>query len=180
MHKESERFIERMGLQFEADGLPRTAGRIMGLLLLREEPLSLDDISGELRVSKGSSSTNCRLLESGGWAERVSRPGDRRDFYRVAPDMALRSLDAAQAKMKSLLALLDDALETLPAELETGRRRIRAIGDFHRFLVVELRDIIARWAEIESASSGVGGGNGVGGGEGSGLGRPRGIGGESP
>ncbi|TVR64826.1 MAG: MarR family transcriptional regulator [Gemmatimonadales bacterium] len=151
MHKDSERFIERMGLQFETDGLPRTAGRIMGLLLLREAPLSLDDISGELGVSKGSSSTNCRLLESGGWAERVSRRGDRRDFYQVAPDMALRSLDAAQTRIKSLLALLDDALESLPAELETGRRRIRAVGDFHRFLVSELQDIMERWARIESA-----------------------------
>lgn len=154
MHEQSERFIERMGLQFESDGLPRTAGRIMGLLLIREDPLSLDSISVELGVSKGSCSMNCRLLESGGWAERVSLRGDRRDFYRVAPDLSLRSLDAAQGRVKAFLALLDDALDTLPAELEVGRDRIRLVGDFHRFLLTELRGVRARWAATGGDSPG--------------------------
>ncbi len=153
MHEQSERFIERMGLQFESDGLPRTAGRIIGLLLIREDPLPLDAISRELGVSKGSCSMNCRLLESGGWAERVSFRGDRRDFYRVAPDLSLRSLDAAQGRVKAFLGILDDALETLPPDLDVGRRRIREVGDFHRFLLGELRGVRARWAAMEDRVS---------------------------
>ena len=56
-------FIERMGLAFESDGLPRIAGRIFGLLLLSEDCRSLDELAAELKVSKGSVSTNARLLE---------------------------------------------------------------------------------------------------------------------
>lgn len=59
-------FVESMGLTLESDGLPRIAGRIFGWLLVSEEAQSLDDLAAELRVSKGSVSTNTRLLEQRG------------------------------------------------------------------------------------------------------------------
>ena len=68
-----------MGLALEADGLPRIAGRIFGLLLISEDALSLDKLASELRVSKASVSTNARMLEHRGVLEQVSRPADRRD-----------------------------------------------------------------------------------------------------
>ena len=55
-----------MGVALESDGLPRIAGRIFGLLLVSEDARSLDDLAAELRVSKGSVSTNARLLEQRG------------------------------------------------------------------------------------------------------------------
>ena len=36
MDAQTEDFIENMGLSLEADGLPRIAGRIFGLLLVSE------------------------------------------------------------------------------------------------------------------------------------------------
>jgi DNA-binding transcriptional regulator GbsR (MarR family) len=80
-------FIERMGLALETDGLPRIAGRIFGLLLVSDDARSLDDLAAELQVSKGSTSTNARLLEQRGLLERVCRPADRRDYYRPRPDL---------------------------------------------------------------------------------------------
>ena len=83
MDTRTAHFVERMGLALEADGLPRIAGRIFGLLLVSEEPRSLDELAAELRVSKASVSTNARLLEHRGVLEQVSRPADRRDYYRI-------------------------------------------------------------------------------------------------
>ena len=34
MHDASQKFVEKMGLLFEADGMPRIAGRVLGLLML--------------------------------------------------------------------------------------------------------------------------------------------------
>src|SRR5690349_5908934 len=79
-------FIEQMGLSAETGGLPRIAGRLFGLLLLSPGPRSLDEIAAALGVSKGSVSTDARLLLRHGWLRRVSRPGDRRDYYEMAPD----------------------------------------------------------------------------------------------
>ena len=86
MGEARERFIEEVGLAAEADGLPRIAGRLFGHLLLSPGPCTLDEIADALDVSKGSVSTDARLLLRHGWLRRTSRVGDRKDYYEMAPD----------------------------------------------------------------------------------------------
>src|SRR4026207_2250545 len=87
MDRPIAQFIERMGVALESDGMPRIAGRIFGLLLVSEDALSLDELAAELGVSKASVSTNARLLEERGGREGSGRAADRRDYYRVLPDL---------------------------------------------------------------------------------------------
>lgn len=86
----------------EGDGLPRIAGRIFGLLLTGEGELSLDEITSQLGASKGSASVNTRLLEQRGFIDRVSRPGDRRDYYRITPDLFERTMEQRLARWHRL------------------------------------------------------------------------------
>jgi DNA-binding transcriptional regulator GbsR (MarR family) len=95
-------FVERFAVAKEADGLPRIAGRIFGLLLTAERDLSLDEIARELGASKGSASVNTRLLEQNGFIERVSRPGDRRDYYSISPDLFERTMAERLARWHRL------------------------------------------------------------------------------
>jgi DNA-binding transcriptional regulator GbsR (MarR family) len=95
-------FVERFAVAKEADGLPRIAGRIFGLLLTSERDLSLDEIAKELGASKGSASVNTRLLEQSGFIERVSRPGDRRDYYSISPDLFERTMGERLARWHRL------------------------------------------------------------------------------
>ena len=95
-------FVERFAVAKEADGLPRIAGRIFGLLLTAERDLSLDEIAKELGASKGSASVNTRLLEQSGFIERVSRPGDRRDYYSISPDLFERTMGERLARWHRL------------------------------------------------------------------------------
>jgi DNA-binding transcriptional regulator GbsR (MarR family) len=81
MSREIEAFVERAGLLWENDGLPRIAGRIFGLTLLSPKPLALDEIAAALGVSQASVSNDTRLLERLGFLERVGQPGDRKDYY---------------------------------------------------------------------------------------------------
>ena len=74
-HTVSENFIERMGMIAQADGLPRIAGRIMGLIILEGGPYSFGELAKRLSVSRGSISTNTRLLENMGVIERTAKPG---------------------------------------------------------------------------------------------------------
>src|SRR5215210_7020106 len=43
-------FVDRMALALEADGLPRIAGRIFGLLLISDDCRSLDELATVLHV----------------------------------------------------------------------------------------------------------------------------------
>ena len=102
MHSQTVYLIERMGLVLELEGLPRIAGRIFGLLLVSEDARSLDDLAADLQVSKGSVSTNARLLEQRGLLERLCRPADRRDYYSVPSDLFLHTMDQRLARWQRL------------------------------------------------------------------------------
>ncbi len=106
MDQATRDFIESMGRQFEEDGAPRIAGRLFGFLMLQEEPCSLDDVAEQLQVSKGSASSNARLLEQLGIAERVTRAGDRRDYYQISPDIGERTLERAVQGIERMLGRL--------------------------------------------------------------------------
>jgi DNA-binding transcriptional regulator GbsR (MarR family) len=128
----ADEFIEMMGRHFEEEGTARIAGRLCGLLLLTDAPASLDDLAERLQVSKGSISLNARLLEDWGVAERITRPGDRRDFYRIAPDVSTRLLERQIERIKVLdgrMAALRPRLEPLPDTVRTRLDRAMAFND---------------------------------------------------
>lgn len=68
-------------------GLNPLMGRIVGLLIISEEPQSLDDIVEKLEMSKGPISQICRRLKERGLIDKVWIPGDRKDYYEAADDI---------------------------------------------------------------------------------------------
>jgi DNA-binding transcriptional regulator GbsR (MarR family) len=145
MHESARQFVERMGLHMEAEGLPRSAGRIFAHLLLAENACSLDELADTLQVSKASVSTNARLLEQCGVRERTCEPGDRRDFYRMRPDAWEQMLLVARKRWHEMEALLAQAESSLPCEMEFARMRLGEAERFHRLLVEELDTLVDRW-----------------------------------
>jgi len=93
-------FVEQIAVLLEADGMPRVAGRLFGLLLVSDDARSLDELAEQLGVSKASISVNARLLEDKGVVERISRQADRRDYYRIADDLLERTLEQRMNKMR--------------------------------------------------------------------------------
>ena len=102
-------FVERLAVVLESDGFPRIAGRIFGLLILSDEEVSLDDLAAILGASKASASVNTRMLEQKGVIERVSRPGDRRDYYRIASDPFIHTMEQRIAKWNRVRSVFGDA-----------------------------------------------------------------------
>jgi DNA-binding transcriptional regulator GbsR (MarR family) len=134
MDAKSEQFIERMGQLFEAEAGPRIAGRLFGLLLLTPGALSLDEIAETLRVSKASVSANARMLESMHVISRVTRPGDRRDYYEVSEDTQRRLIEVRLERMVRFKEALEQGLETEAAEQDVVRERLRSF--WHSFEVI--------------------------------------------
>lgn len=109
MDSDVAQFIERSGLLWEQDGFPRIAGRTFALMLISQDALSLDDIAETLGVSKASVSTDARLLERMGFLERVSRPGDRRDYYQVGPRSVERAMGERLRRLEQAAELIEFA-----------------------------------------------------------------------
>lgn len=134
-----ERFIEGQGLSAQGDGLPRIAGRMLGLMIYDGRAYSFGELATELRVSRGSVSTNARLLETLGALERVTRPGDRQDYFQLSEDPYSRILEGALERAERSRRTIEKAHTALPATGHAGPRgRLREYESFYRTIVEAL------------------------------------------
>jgi DNA-binding transcriptional ArsR family regulator len=138
-------FVEHLGCQMESDGYPRIAGRLFGALLLAPEAESLDHLAERLGVSKASVSLNARLLEDKGLLERVGRPGDRRDFYRVSDDLFRRSMEARLARWRSFHDALSAVRPWVAKRRPAVVSRIDELDLAYQHLLGTIRESLDRW-----------------------------------
>ncbi len=124
-------FIEQMGLAMEADGLPRIAGRMVGYLIVYGGPISFGELADILQVSRGSISTNARLLSTLGVIERVSFPGDRQNYYRLAKDPGEKIIKAGVARIKRVENIMTTATKTVPDSIQGSAERLQQMAHFY-------------------------------------------------
>src|SRR5262245_51048781 len=127
----AQHFIEQFGLALAAEGLSRTAGRLLGLILLLDEGGDLDFLAEQLHVSRASISTNTRLLESIGAIDRHSVPGQRRIVYRAAQRERDRGLEAVLFRMRRTRDVVAEARRHLPKGMAGARSRLRRVEDYY-------------------------------------------------
>ena len=146
----AERFVEGMGQLFEQDGFARIGGRILGHLMLQLEPQSLDALAADLQVSKASVSTNTRMLEGMGALERVTRPGDRRDYYQVADLMHERMLELRLARFRATRELLHEGMRSGAAGSAVARERMSSFADFFEYMEQAIKSTRTQWQHARS------------------------------
>lgn len=152
MDERIERFIERMGILGESEGLSRIAGRIFGFLLLEVSAASLDDIAAGLGVSKASVSIDARRLEQLGYLERSSRPADRRDYYSISADVFTRSLEQRMTRFKEFRSLIEDA-RALPLRDAAVRKRLDILETAYDVAVEAIEAAIETWQKAHAPRS---------------------------
>jgi len=150
----ARRFVDQMGVAAEHDGLPRIAGRLFGALLLSEEPRSLDDLAARLGASKASVSTDARRLLERGIVERHARPGDRRDYYALAPDFFDRVIRHRLGRWNTIRGLVADLSRSAPALAPVARRRAEYIEAFHAFVLARIDEALRDWEARDRAPHG--------------------------
>ena len=99
-------------------GLPRSTGQIFGLLYLSTEPLSLNQMSSMLGISKGSASMGTRHLAAWGSIRKVWVPGDRRDYYEVVEDLGQLIRGSYNNLIKPRIQSSKDRLAALKVNLK--------------------------------------------------------------
>ncbi|MBU0554004.1 HTH domain-containing protein [Myxococcota bacterium] len=138
-------FIETWGAMGALWGINRSMARIHALLITQEAPLSLDEISERLQISRGNASMSLKDLRAWGVIQRVHINGERKDFYVTAPDMwemffailrerKRREFDPALSAVREALAEASGGGEVVEARLkqmlellQTGERAINRL-----------------------------------------------------
>lgn len=96
--------------------------------------MSLDDMAREIRVSKGSVSTNMRELEKWGAVRQVWVKGDRKDYYEAEVDllMVIKSgiLPFLKKKVNSSLIAASES-RSLIREDDHLQDKDKSLADFY-------------------------------------------------
>lgn len=139
-------FVEDLALVLERMGLVRMAGRAAGWLLVSNPPeQTFGQIAEALQASKGSISSALKTLVTMRWVDKISKPGDRKDYYSIRPGV-LPELTRQQSGMYTDLtnmtarglALFDD-----PDGADAAR--VRDMHEFFVWMGKELPLLIDRW-----------------------------------
>jgi DNA-binding transcriptional regulator GbsR (MarR family) len=141
---ELSQFIENMGLQYEAYDVPRIGGRILGLLMVSPNPMTSEEMSEALQVSRSSISTNLRTLLMTGLIEKVSVPGDRLDYYVFAEDAWLRIIEMRLEEVMSLREVAEEGLENLQTN-HPARKRIEEMRSWADMVQMAYQRLSKNW-----------------------------------
>jgi DNA-binding transcriptional regulator GbsR (MarR family) len=145
-------YIEQVALHFEASGLPRIAGRILGHLLTCDPPAqTASDLEQAISASKGSISGMTRLLEQYGLIERTARPGERKTRFQIRPNAWTELMKSKLMGLSSFRTLAERGLELLEDAPADQRSRLETMQRLYAFFEAELPSLIQR---LEQASKG--------------------------
>lgn len=137
---------EEMGLFYERLGGPRMAGRLVGWLMVSDEPhFTAAGLAEVLQASKGSISTTTRLLEHGGLLERFTVPGDRKVYFRLRPQWWIRMLERRTAALAQTKEMVERWIDRLDGTSADGVARLTEMRDFYDFIERETPAMIERW-----------------------------------
>jgi HTH-type transcriptional regulator, osmoprotectant uptake regulator len=140
--RDERRFAEDVARLLLPWGVPPVAARLYGYLLLCPHPVSLDQITDDLGVSKSSASVAARLLESYTLARRHREPGTKRALYAVADDYEV------------MIQQQNRLLEALATQLNAGvgiaaskgvSARLKEMAEFYRVMLGALEEAMRQW-----------------------------------
>lgn len=127
-----QKFIEAWGAMGSSWGVTRTMAQIHALLLVKDEPLSSDDIMKHLHISRGNVNTNVRMLLDWGLAHKKAIAGDRKDYFVGEKDMSrvIKNIIVARKKreLEPMLRLLED-LETVEEDSPEAEEFRKVVKD---------------------------------------------------
>lgn len=142
MTSPEQRFNEDAARLLIPWGVPQTAARLYGYLLLCAEPVGLDRITADLEISKSSASVAARLLETYRLARRHGERGSKRALYSVSDNY-----EDMLTEQNRLLDALADLLNSGASNVASGatRDRLEEMAEFYLAIRQAMETALGQW-----------------------------------
>lgn len=146
MEEVRQRYVEDFGLLFEGFGVPRMVGRVLGVLLISDPPeRSAEELAEVLKASRGSISSSTRSLIQMGLIQRWSRPGERRDYFRVKPGAWHELMGRELEALASFRKMAERGLSLMGTGAPEARVGLEEMRDFYAYWEREMPAVLERW-----------------------------------
>lgn len=94
------KFVQTWGALGSQWGINKTMAQIHALLMVSNEPISMEDIMEELQISRGNASMNLRSLMDWGIVHKEYKAGERREFFTAEKDLDELAVKIAKERSK--------------------------------------------------------------------------------
>lgn len=81
------KFVQTWGALGSQWGINKTMAQIHALLMVSDEPLSMEDIMEQIQISRGNASMNLRALMEWGIVYKEYKHGERKEFFIAEKDL---------------------------------------------------------------------------------------------
>lgn len=131
------KFIQSWGALGSQWGINKTMAQIHALLMISEQPLSMEDIMDELQISRGNASMNLRGLMDWGLVYKEFKAGERREYFSAeknVEDMAVKiARERSKREIKPALRILKE-VSGITENNPEARQFIKQTGDLYAFM----------------------------------------------
>lgn len=133
-----QQFISSWGAFGTHWGINRTMAQMHALLMISADPLTQDDIMEQLNISRGNANMNIRELVDWGLVDRVTIPGERKEYFIAEKDIWKVATQIVHERKKRelnpMLKLMDN-LEQIEGDKEDKnvRQFISTVNGIKRF-----------------------------------------------
>ena len=94
------KFVQTWGALGSQWGINKTMAQIHALLMVSNEPISMEDVMEELQISRGNASMNLRALMDWGIVYKEYKAGERREFFTAEKDLDELAIKIARERSK--------------------------------------------------------------------------------
>lgn len=112
------KFIQTWGALGSQWGINKTMAQINALLMISSDPLSMEEIMEELKISRGNASMNIRALIDWGIVFKESKTGERKEFFTAEKNLDKLAVTIAKERsrreIKPVLRVLEEVSKLKP------------------------------------------------------------------
>ena len=146
--RDQQELIERVGVVLEGSGMAPAPARVSALLIVTPEAeLPFDDISRLLKLSKSATSNALNFLMNMGKVEYITKPGERRRYFRVMVMSWKEDTLKAFQGLSAMSAVYKDVLAQRPKTTRDFNRGLTDIAAFIDHMVEELPELFTKWEQ---------------------------------
>lgn len=143
--------IERLGVMSEHDGLQPAPSRVAALLLISPvTELTFDQIRETLQLSKSATSNAINLLLTHGKLEYITKPGDRKRYFRSKISSWKEEMKAKFSSMYNVADIFEEILKHRPDNTNDFNKNLEDIIDFIRYMHAQLPELYRNWEQSRS------------------------------
>lgn len=155
MDETKREMLQAFGEAYRGFGLSKQMGHIVALLLYSPQPLSLDEITEQLGMSKGPISQVTRRLNERGIIRKVWNPGSRKDFYEIQPEVfanAFRNFALLIHHNTEIARHLGHKIAESDSEALLDKdlllKRLSEMGTFYTLMEKHFTNFLEEWAVV--------------------------------